>query len=148
MGMSKPLKKWTVYVMGPMSESGPRTGMYWTTFDVWPTATPTTWYLGANSVLSPNVPAQSIASFVYNPADPTPTNGGQNLFLKCGPQNQTDNDNRGDNLIFDTAPFSSDTAILGSIIVNLNVMTNRTDTDFVVRVSDLYPDGVTSILLS
>jgi predicted acyl esterase len=86
------------------------------------------------------------------------------FFFAIQPQNQTSNDLRSDNIYFDSAPFSYSISMLGenviivyfihidvsrkgSIHVQLSVHTNRTDTDFVVRVSDVYPDGTTSMLL-
>lgn len=50
--------------------------------------------------------------------------------------------------MFTSAPFTADTALVGSIQVQLLVMTNATDTDFVVRVTDAYPDAQTSMLLT
>ena len=39
------------------------------------------------------------------------------------------------------------TTLLGAVKVSLKVKTSAKDTDFVVRLSDLYPDGRTSMLL-
>jgi predicted acyl esterase len=51
---------------------------------------------------------------------------------------------RSDNLYFDYQ-FDEDTAILGAIQVSLRVKTSRNDTDFVVRVSDVYPGKSNSL---
>lgn len=144
--------QWTLYVMGPVDPLLDRAsvvGNYWTTMAALPTPTATQYFLWPdNSLRSQPTAGNFYASYIYDPANPTPTAGGNNLFLACGPRNQTENDRRADNVVFDSAPFTSPTALLGSIRVQLQVSTNCTDTDFVVRVSDVYPGGFTSRLLT
>jgi predicted acyl esterase len=52
-------------------------------------------------------------SYVFDPKNPVPTIGGNNLFTGCGPQDQSPLDNRSDILFFLTEPFKQTTAILG-----------------------------------
>jgi putative CocE/NonD family hydrolase len=46
---------------------------------------------------------------------------------------------RPDVLVYETAPLAEDLTIAGPIKVNLNVSTTGTDSDFVVKVIDVYP---------
>lgn len=141
-------QKWTLYVMGPKGAKGEEnTGMYFTTLPQWPTPNNQQLFLNPGRQLLPQVPSNGTLSYVYNPNSTTPTNGGNNLFLRCGPANNMDNDLRSDNLYFDTAPFQQPISMLGSVVVSLRVTSNCTDTDFVVRLSDVYPEGNTSMLL-
>jgi predicted acyl esterase len=149
--LAAPVEKLVLYVMGPsgdhLAAGAQVTGMYWTAMDSWPHTVPLLLFLAPGKQLSPEVPSRAKLSYLYNPSDPTPTIGGNNLFLRCGPQNQITNDQRADNIVFDYV-FDQDTAILGSVQVNLRVATSANDTDFVVRISDVYPGGKTSMLLS
>ncbi len=149
-----PVDKLVLYVMGPDEKYvfGQRkrrgvTGMYWTGLKAWPQTVPYQLFMSPGRKLSYLTPQRSVLSYSFNPSNPTPTIGGNNLFLRCGPQNQTSNDMRSDNLIFDHL-FDRDIAIIGSVSVSLRVVTDRNDTDFVVRLSDVYPGGHTSMLLS
>lgn len=143
------LDLYTFYIMGASTflDIYAGYGNYWTTLPAWPSTTRFRLYLAQNGVLQSSAPAiASVLSYSSDPSNPTPTIGGNNLFLQCGPLDQTPIETRADNLIFTTTPFTAPTAIFGNITVHLFVSSNCTDTDFVARVSDVYPDG-TSILL-
>jgi hypothetical protein len=80
-------RKWTMYVMGPShAKKQPGEGMYWTSIDAWPQPDPMTFYLDRQRTLNPQQPVSRnvTVDYIYNPATPTPTNGGNNLFLTCG----------------------------------------------------------------
>ena len=78
--------------------------------------------------------------FVFDPLLPVPTLGGGNLLLpKCGPQDQSSLEERIDVLKFTSEPLESHVAVTGRITVTLFVSSNQTDTDFVVKVTDVYP---------
>ncbi len=105
--LAAPTDKLVLYVMGPeksfLSSKIRKdvTGMFWTGLKDWPSSVPFQLFLASNQSLSMETPPSSSLSYLYNPSNPTPTIGGNNLFLRCGPQNQTSNDLRSDNLYFD-----------------------------------------------
>ena len=86
-------------------------------------------------------------TYAYDPADPTPTVGGPELFLECGPRDQAPVvEARPDVLVFTAAPFTAPTAVVGRLSAALWVATDRNDTDVAVRVTDVYPDGRSFLL--
>lgn len=135
------------YVMGPGEAL--TTGNYWTSGDNWPPATPTKYFLGGKGKLQ-TTPAGAVVPsvFVYDPALPIPTVGGGNLLLpKCGPQDQSSVEDRFDVLKFTSDALVSSVAVTGKIAVTLFVSSNVTDTDFVVKVTDVFPASTKSMLV-
>ncbi len=113
----------------------------------WPTSTSNSnLYLHSNQSLDSSVPNQSNQqlTFQYYPEDPSPTVGGPTLRadLNQGPYDQSVLvENRDDILEFTTEALDDDLKIQGSIIVHLRVSSDVLDTDFCVRLCDVYPDG-------
>jgi predicted acyl esterase len=65
-------------------------GNYWTTLPAWPSTTRFRLYLAQNGGLVTTAPtAASSLSYSFDPKNPTPTIGGNNLFLQCGPLGMT-----------------------------------------------------------
>jgi len=130
----------TMYIMGP---EDPSYGGYWTTVPQWPTPTYTTYYLQPDFTLAttPSNTANSSITYVYDPADPVRTNGGNELFLPCGPRLQDAPNARKDVITFIGQAVSQPTAIVGNVTAVLYVSTTAVDTDFTVKLSDVYPDG-------
>lgn len=90
------------------------------------------------------------ASYIYNPGNPSPTVGGPTLRndLQQGPYDQRSKvENRSDRLIFTSVTFNNDVVMKGNAKVVMNVSSDRPDTDFDVRLCDVYPDG-RSMLIS
>jgi len=142
------VKHINLYVLGtvPRYVSAGTTilGNYWTSTDTWPTTTPTKYYLGANGDLSTTPPTTSgKTTYTYDPNNPVEANGGNNLFQTCGPRDQTKNaDSRSDVLKWTTsAALTQPLAFCGQLGATLFVSTDQVDTDFVVSVNDIYPDG-------
>ncbi|MEW6194458.1 MAG: CocE/NonD family hydrolase [Bacteroidota bacterium] len=85
--------------------------------------------------------------YIYDPKNPSPTFGGSrfnpfNPTILLGPRDQRFYvESRNDVLIFSTEELTSPIEILGPVAINLYVSSNRTDTDFSVRLCDVYPDG-------
>ncbi|MCE7735648.1 MAG: CocE/NonD family hydrolase [Candidatus Heimdallarchaeota archaeon] len=129
-----------LYVMGPI-EDGAR-GNFWVRRNTWPKATDQSLYLHANSVANFEAPTsnEKSKSYIYDPLNPVPSIGGNHLFDLVGPNHVFNIDNRKDTIIFETAALSEDLLITGESIAKLFVKSNATDTDFVVRVSDVYTD--------
>ena len=85
--------------------------------------------------------------FTYNPENPTPTIGGRNLFLEAGPKDQRPIEERDDVLVFTTDQLSEDLEVTGKIIAKVFFSSDQSDSDVVVRLTDVYPDG-RSILIA
>jgi hypothetical protein len=88
-------------------------------------------------------------SFVYDPANPVPTLGG-NVAMhppRVGPYDQTSIELRSDVLVYTTPPLEADMEVTGPIIMKLFASTDRTDTDFTGKLVDVDPAGYAKILL-
>lgn len=110
-------------------------------------------YFQPDNALSENLPAGGgePARFSYDPADPTPALGGSrfNPFdpdVLVGPQDLGPVEARPDVLVFSTPPLSQDLRVNGPMRAELYVSSDRTDTDFCVRLTDVYPDGRSVIM--
>ncbi|MES2618694.1 MAG: CocE/NonD family hydrolase [Bacteroidota bacterium] len=119
----------------------------WTSSAVWPPAgtTDVKFYLHDNNTLDNTAP-QGTGSlyFNYDPNDPSPTHGGPTLRsdLDQGPYDQsTVVESRNDILIYTTATLTEDVILKGQVTVHLKISSDKTDTDFDVRLTDVYPDG-------
>lgn len=128
----------------------------WRSSAVWPPdeMRPEPWYLHsgghANSaagdgLLSREAPAEESAdSYIYDPERPTPTIGGATLMhpsFRSGALDQRPIEARDDVLVFSSAPLDKPLALAGPISVTMYVATDGSDTDFVARLVDVYPDG-------
>jgi putative CocE/NonD family hydrolase len=92
-------------------------------------------------------------SFAYDPNDPVPTIGGVNsvgrmmsaaddaIRIVPGPFDQRRVEARDDVLRYTTPPLERDIEITGPVEVVLYAASSALDTDFVVRLSDVHPDG-------
>jgi predicted acyl esterase len=108
-------------------------------------------YLNKNGLMAQIVPSSSSDSlnYNYNPNDPSPTIGGCTLRsdLLQGPYNQlNDVESRSDVKVFSSAILAKDLVLNGRIKVVLKVSSSQLDTDFDVRVTDVYPDGKSMLL--
>ncbi|MBK7976109.1 MAG: CocE/NonD family hydrolase [Deltaproteobacteria bacterium] len=110
-----------------------------------------TFHLGAGGVLTPAAPtaASSSSPLRYDPNDPSPTIGGANFSgtVAAGPQDQAAVEARNDALVFTSAPLAADLRVAGTSRAVIFGASNRTDTDLVVRLTDVHPDG-TSMLVT
>jgi len=107
-----------------------------------------TWFLTESRQLVKNLPGTDSVniSYLYDPRDPVPTLGGTNLILPAGPYDQRPIENRGDVLIFETPPLSENIEVVGQMWAKLWVMSNCTNTDFTVKITDVYPDGKSMLI--
>ncbi len=91
-------------------------------------------------------------SIIYDPGDPSPTIGGSrfNPFDKNTPMGPMDIretvESRNDVLIYQTEVLNKPITLTGKAEIKLFVSSDRTDTDFGVRLCDVYPDGRSVIL--
>lgn len=129
----------------------------WQTSETWPPAgaRPTRFYLSsggrANSLngdggLAPAPPdADKADSFTYDPMNPVPSYGGNvcctGNAVQAGAFDQRKMEARADILVFTSEPFKEGTEVSGPIEPTLYVSSDARDTDFTVKVLDVYPDG-------
>lgn len=131
----------TYFVMGPF-DGTPSKGNVWKTSNVWPVpAKETKIYFKPDSKLGKELPATGHVSYHYDPRDVIPTIGGNNLFLESGPKDIQSIEKRSDIIVFTTEPLAEDVEVTGPVTATLYFKTDQLDTDVVVRLTDVYPDG-------
>jgi len=144
------VKKVTFYVMSSNDEVGQKAGLYWTTLDAFPTPTMVKFYAHADGTATTTAPAAGegaqSTSYVFDPAKPTPTVGGNNLAISCGPMDQTEVDKRSDILLFTTPIFRDEFPMTGPLFADIFVGSSAVDTDFMVKIEDIYPTGEARLL--
>jgi predicted acyl esterase/predicted dienelactone hydrolase len=129
----------------------------WESAAEWPRtgARSSRWYLGAGGTLTTHAPEGAPASdgFKYDPRDPSPTVGGNNIYVagawggevtkaRSGPIDQrAEVESRGDVLLYISPKLEEDVRLQGSARVRLFVSSDRVDTDVMVRLCDVHPDG-------
>ena len=67
--------------------------------------------------------------------------------MPSGPQDQATVEARGDAITFTTAELTQDVTLAGKASVMLYASSDRTDTDFVVRLTDVAPDGTSMLVV-
>jgi len=148
-GVTESLPKVRYYTMGSNE---------WTEADAWPPpdVDMTTYYLSSggdantlhgDGVLTTERPAaDNPDTFTYDPFDPVMSYGGNvcctGNAIQAGSfdQSQVETE-REDILVYTTAPFENGMEIAGHIEVTLYVSSDARDTDFTVKLLDVYPDG-------
>ena len=78
--------------------------------------------------------------YTYDPHDPTPSAAFANGHID-GPRNISDSATRRDVLVYDTPALTSDVEVVGPITARLFAATSASDTDWMVRLADVQPDG-------
>jgi predicted acyl esterase len=124
------------YVTGAAGEPG-SLGNEWRTADTFPPeSTPTPWYLREQGKLSASAPSAS-DSYISDPRNPmlNPARGFP------GARDARDFEQQAGVRTFTTEPLSAPVEWTGQVIADLAVSSTARDTDFMVRVSDVYPDG-------
>lgn len=98
--------------------------------------------LSGDGALSIEMPEdEAIDSYIYDPENPVPTKGGNNLVLPSGPHDQREVEEREDVLVYTSPELDADTEVTGPVIVELYAETTAKDTDFTAKLVDVYPDG-------
>jgi putative CocE/NonD family hydrolase len=130
----------------------------WQSSDTWPPgeASIVTYYLGsrgrANSVMGDGVLSIKAPGsddnpdiFVYDPAYPVPSYGGNvcctGNAIKGGAFDQRQMETRDDILVYSTNVLETGLEVSGTIEIMLYVSSDVKDTDFTVKLLDVYPDG-------
>jgi putative CocE/NonD family hydrolase len=142
------LPKVTYYTMGLNK---------WQTADTWPPAgaQPMTFYLssggkantlrgdGALPAAAPDTDKPD--AFIYDPMNPVLSYGGNvcctGTAVQAGAFDQRRMEARDDILVYTSEPFKEGTEVSGPIVPTLYVSSDAKDTDFTVKILDVYPDG-------
>ncbi|HXI30293.1 MAG TPA: CocE/NonD family hydrolase [Vicinamibacterales bacterium] len=129
----------------------------WQSADTWPPAgaQPLTFYLasggrantlngdGALAAAAPD--ADKPDAFTYDPMNPVLSYGGNvcctGTAVQAGAFDQRRMESRDDILVYTTDAFKDGTEVSGPIVPTLYVSSDAKDTDFTVKVLDVYPDG-------
>lgn len=130
------------YLMGDRCD--PRSpGGRWCASENWPPpSTATRFYFHADRSLTRSAPVEpGDLAFQYDPCNPVPTRGGRNLTRQAGPLDQRSVESRGDVLVFSTDVLHRPLVVAGRIEARLHVSSDCPDTDFTVKLTDVYPDG-------
>ncbi len=129
----------------------------WQSADTWPPAgaQPMTLYLSsggkANTLTGDGVLATAAPSadqpdtFTYDPMNPVPSYGGNvcctGNAITGGAFDQRKQEARPDILVYTSEPLKEPIEASGPISVTLHVSSDAKDTDFTVKLIDVYPDG-------
>ncbi|MGI8973846.1 MAG: CocE/NonD family hydrolase [Gaiella sp.] len=121
----------------------------------WPLARTefTAFHLRKGSALAVEAPRpdEPADRYAYDPAHPVPTIGGVNSVLTMtqgaqtpilpGPIDQRVLERRDDVLVYTSEPLDRELEAIGPVEVVLYAASSARDTDFVVRLCDVFPDG-------
>ncbi len=128
----------------------------WHTYDAWPPkeADYVSYYLDSdgaansrtgNGRLTTTKPVKHAAdTFAYDPMHPVPSLGGQVCCFVVVPGGSFDQGSvemRNDVLVYTSAPLTQQTDVMGPVKVSLYVSSDAKDTDIMVKLVDVYPDG-------
>jgi putative CocE/NonD family hydrolase len=119
----------------------------WRVADDWPApgACEMTFYLGEHGSLTTDHPTSASLPdhYVFDPTDPTPTVGGSivSFVYPPGSVDVSDVQQRPDVRVYSSAPLERDLDVVGSLRLILYASSSAVDTDFVGRLSDVFPDG-------
>ncbi len=132
------------YLMGDVDD--PRApGNRWVEADEFPPPSETVrYYIHPDGTLEPVAPRAESASmsYRYDPRDPVPTVGRVHPRVPVkGPFDQREVEGRDDVLVFTTPVLEEPRLIVGQVRVRLWASSDRTDTDFTAKLTDVYPDG-------
>jgi uncharacterized protein len=83
---------------------------------------------------------QSPDRYVYDPDNPTPSAAFTNGHID-GPRDISKSATRKDVLVYDTDELKEDVEIIGPITAQLYAATSAPDTDWMIRLADVHPDG-------
>jgi uncharacterized protein len=110
-----------------------------------PGAKQTAFYLGSGGTLTtqpPRRPSEPLR-YIYDPHNPTPTVGGSivSFVHPPGSVDVSAAQQRADVLVFTAPPLEEDLDVVGPLRMILYASSSAIDTDFVARLSDVFPDG-------
>ncbi len=87
-------------------------------------------------------PSEAPDTFVYDPADPVPTMGGQVAYVdRSGPRDRSAIEDRSDVLVYTGCLLDEDIEVTGPVSAVLFAASSAPDTDFTAVLVDVLPDG-------
>ena len=136
----------TYYLLGDVDRYPSSPGNDWYSTDKWPPDSTVLekWYLSSDGLLLRNQKPDGgtpYREFKYDPKNPVPTNGGRNLTRNWGIKDQREQENRSDVLVYQSEILQEPVIVTGPVIAHLQASSNCKDTDFTVKITDVYPDG-------
>ena len=146
------LRFFNQHLKGDSSPALPKATMFetgrnqWRSFDAWPprAAKPRSFYLEAQGRISTAPPGRSdgFDAFVSDPARPVPYT--QDVSFSYSAPYMTEDQRfaarRPDVLVYETSPMATDLTLAGPLRPVLHVSTTGTDSDWIVKVIDVFPD--------
>lgn len=147
------LLRWYTAVREGTTDSWPKVIYYlmganeWRVSSNWPVpeATQVPLYLAPGKALTMLPPQERVEprTYTYDPDDPTPTVGGSIVSYMYPPGSVDVSwvQRRPDVLVFATVPLASELDVVGPLRMILYASSSAVDTDFVVRLTDIFPDG-------
>lgn len=136
---------------GPNAPKLPRALVYvmgenrWRGFDELPEpAAKIQFFLGPDGTLEEGAHGDGIVEYDYDPLNPVPTTGGATMHLGAdfaGPAEQGQVEARGDVLTFTSEALAEPLTVFGEVTAHLFASSSAIDTDFVVRLCRVTPDG-------
>jgi len=150
-GVTEP--KVIFYLMGDCDTQDTTLWNFWVEADTWPLPEIQckNYYIcdgGLLDTIPPSIAA--VDTFLYDPSDPCESYGGKEswyLYHGYGPINNQPIEGRPDVLLFSTPVLTEPLCVIGKIWFTLYGASDCYDTDWTVRVTDVYPDG-RSILIT
>ena len=97
---------------------------------------------GDGSLQSVPPSAQPADTYEYDPDDPVPSLGGNNLTIDIGVQDQRSVEERNDVLVYTSEPLEKPLEITGPVSVCLWAASSAVDTDFTAKLIECAPRGL------
>lgn len=115
----------------------------WRDLPAWPPPSqPQCWHLQAGRGLDPSPPGRAGPdSYVYDPADPTPSVGGPADHAGDAQPDNRELEARPDVLCYTSEPLRADIEVVGNVAADLYVRSSREHTDFFARLCDVDQAG-------
>lgn len=145
-----------VYVLGDVGDTV--LGCHWEEFDSWPPAgvRRDSLFIHIDGSLA-HLPelVDTFVEYYHDPSAPMYNSGGRNLFpityliffWGTGPRNQFFQDGAEQGVVFTTSPLEKPVRIMGRVKAVLYASSDCIDTDFMVRLEDVYPSGGSYLIL-
>jgi uncharacterized protein len=133
----------TYYVMGAAGEPG-APGNVWRTAQQWPplpTESRALYLQPDRSAMFRAVESSEALVYLSDPTNPVPSLGGYELTLPAGPRDQRAIESRDDLLVFTSEPLMEPLEVTGQVVARMVMRSDAPDTDLIVRLCDVYPDG-------
>lgn len=138
------------YIMGDCNDTT-APGNEWVGFNEWPPANVIydTLFLHPDKSLKyepPTIGDTGLAYF-HDPGSPMLNNGGRNLTIAAGPKNQFFQDISPNGVIWTSDVLDTTVILAGKVRAKIYASSDCIDTDFMIRLIDVYPSGVAYLVM-